>query len=363
MTSLSQDSYLSPNNCLFLRQTPFPNPDELNGSLYITQDLGVGVDALIENNLGVGGELEVIGSTLLEADVTINGATTLNGSTTLNSTLTANGESTFSGIVNTEATLNAGGAVNIAGDLTAEAATILNGDLSVTAAAEFTSTLDVTGDTTLAGLTVNNDLSVDGTTTINGALRAQENIACPVYSNEIPQPTSGSNAYILGFGVLIPNPVDPETSPTLCEVLYSGADGTDYYFVSRNGVGLVADVWGVLTAGGRIPGVGFTVQSSAIVEIGTTFNYLILKGNVVESSSLSSDQAKATLAQTKISNTVALGYTETEARRAVLREENLIQSRGANLGAFLTSKGYLATESFRYALNTVQPVAPVIPAV
>lgn len=367
MTSLSQDSYLSPNNCLFLLQTPIPSPDVLNGSLEINDNLQVDNDALINGDLNVQGNATVQGITALQNELTVAGGTVLD------SILTVEGESTFSSVINANDSVIVTKDLTVNGDTTLEATTI-NTTLNVTEAVELADTLFVEGNAKLTSANVINDFGVGGNSTFTGDIIAGHNIACPVYSNEIPQPASGENAYILGFGLLIPNPVDPETYPPTCVILYSGASAEDYYFVSRNGGGIVADVWGVLTAGGRVPGVGFTVQSSAVDEVtGVTFNYLILKGNVVESSSFAArssaplskakeeELAKAAEALEKINNAVSLGYTEVEARTAVLHEAWLKEALGVKSNDFLTSKGFLATESYRYALSLVRKVAPVIP--
>jgi len=158
--------------------------------------------------------------------------------------------------------------------------------------------LDVTGDVTVgASLAVTGNMTSDGTLSTQGDVIAVGNISgnnllvssgaailgditLPVYSNTIPQPLSLSNNFILGFGLLITNPAEPE-GPPFCEVLYSNASENDYVFLSRSSdEAILPEAVGALYYGNRTPGVGFTVFSTLPTDAGSTFNYLILKGVV-----------------------------------------------------------------------------------
>jgi len=165
-------------------------------------------------------------------------------------------------------TLN--GSLNMTGNLSV-VGSISSGAISASGNIQTSGTLNAdggltTGGTATAATVTTNDLNVNG------------NITVPVYSNTIPQPLSGVNNFILGFGILIPD-VDPELPP-LCEVLYSGASLGDYIFLSHAGVALAVGEYGTLSAGAIFPGTGFTVTSSSAADVGSLFNYLIIKGSI-----------------------------------------------------------------------------------
>jgi len=170
------------------------------------------------------------------------------------------------------------GSLDISGNLDVTQNVKVQGNLGVVGTINSAGTINSGGNITTSGNVVATG-SISGASVTTGAINMNGNLTVPVYSNDIPQPASGPNNFILGFGVLIPNPAN---EVPFCTVLYSGASSSDYVFLSRNGVQLAPETAGVLSVGLRIPGVGFTVFSSAPTDgTGTTtFNYLIIKGQV-----------------------------------------------------------------------------------
>jgi len=148
------------------------------------------------------------------------------------------------------------GNVNVSGNM------IISENLAVLGTGAFSEDVNISG-----GLTV--DLNVD----IKQNLKLGGDFSIPY--QEIP---SAPTSLRMGSGVLLVNPAGPEEVP-LTVILNSSIKTTSFIFLQRTGLQTVPDTAGVLSVEVTpLVGLSATVTSSAVDDVGATFNYWIIDG-------------------------------------------------------------------------------------